>query len=61
MTKAGAVADRSRILPLPTVFTPIPSALKIRPDTTPEIGEDVPTVPLGEANPGDVFNETDAL
>ena len=25
------------------------------------LGEEVPTVPIGEANPGDVFNETDAL
>jgi len=24
-------------------------------------GEEVPTVPIGEANPGDVFNETDAV
>ena len=24
-------------------------------------GEEIPTVPIGEANPGDVFNETDAL
>ena len=25
------------------------------------LGEEIPTVPIGEANPGDVFNETDAL
>src|SRR6188508_2451413 len=25
------------------------------------LGEEVPTVPIGEAKPGDVFNETDAL